>query len=122
MGESKIIVPGQESQQTETLPWEKKIQVEVLQFSQAVFSNFKHLVTSCLKHLPDELDPQQRSRLMDYAIDGFCGIFVNVLCTYGNTSADFQALVIENVNQKFDFVRENETKMKELAEKIKNGN
>lgn len=126
MDQKKIVTPEEAAAEklglgkaTPEPTWEEKIRVEVMQFSQAIFSNWRHGIQEGCKHLPDELDPEQRSRLLDYFIDGFTGIYVNCLCTYGNPSKEFEDMIVECARQKFQIVRETIDKIKEEADKNK---
>lgn len=79
--------------------------------SRALFENFKCASNNCVKLVPDQLDPQQRSEVFNSCAMAFIGGLVNTLCTFGNTTKDFENIVVAEVKARFKFIRDNEAKL-----------
>lgn len=92
--------------------WEEKLQVEAMQMSSAIHANWRHGLNQGLTHLPDATKPEYRSKQLDIFADALVGIAVNCLLTYGNTTKEFEDLIVESVRYKCQYIRENEIELR----------
>lgn len=93
---------------TPQLPWQDKVQSEVMNFVGAVQSNFQHGLDLAVAFAPDQKDPRQRAEVLDMFMEATCGLVVGFASAYWSSGEEMEKSIHKVIADKFEHVRKKE--------------